>query len=108
MSVQAEQVPCWSVTCDQCGEGDADGGAFHYGSRVEAVEAVQGAEWVVTDSGAAFCRSCWEEGCETVPCSACGAQVEHPCHEAHEGVLRLPCGSRVEAWAAARREAPDA
>jgi hypothetical protein len=61
MSIAANEKVCWTLLCDSCGEGDDTeyGGICHYGSREEAVKAVEGNDWVVTGD-LAFCGSCIE------------------------------------------------
>ncbi len=62
MPIEANKVICWEPRCDQCGEGDNSeyGESFHYESRAEAVQAVEGADWIVTESGAVICGCCIE------------------------------------------------
>ena len=63
MGVEAMEVVCWTVTCDQCGENDSTewDAHFHYASREEAVREVEVAEWKVREDGKVFCFECSEE-----------------------------------------------
>lgn len=101
MAIVEELRPCWTVTCDHCGDGDDDeyGGHTHWGSEREARDAVDG-DWVTLDDGRLLCMSCWEgEIPDEVPCPRCGAAVGATCvGEAH---WTPTCEERIEAWAVA-------
>lgn len=61
MSIKANEKVCWEPFCDSCGEGDEMeyGNTYHYGSYVEALNAVEGAGWIVRGD-LAFCGGCIE------------------------------------------------
>jgi hypothetical protein len=63
MPLTENSRPCWVPTCDTCGDGDNSeyGGSFHYDSRGQAVEAVEGVDWTVHDDGRLECFGCREE-----------------------------------------------
>jgi hypothetical protein len=70
MGLSIEQKPCWTVVCDQCGEGDnADyGGCLHHHDEAAARESAQSMDMVVLADGRALCLECFEDLRAKVPC----------------------------------------
>lgn len=68
MGVRVEAQPCWTITCDTCGEGDNAeyGGHFHYGSESEAKQAVRDADWRENADGTLICDACIDNAKEAM------------------------------------------
>jgi len=83
--------PCWSPTCDSCGEGDnyEYGGSFHYSSEAEAIDAVK-IDWHHTSGGAWLCISCCDQSLE-VACPKCSVEKDVPCTFGM-------CAERIDRW----------
>lgn len=67
MIVCAEH-PCWTATCDNCGEGDNVewAGSFHYETEATLLNALTEADWKVfrNEDGTLrylICPDCWEQ-----------------------------------------------
>lgn len=101
-----ETRPCWTITCDCCGDGDDNefGGHVHWESEEAARREVETSDWATLADGRLVCEICWDEVIpDEVACPRCGAAVGEPCvyPEADWAGRVVTCDERIEAWAAA-------
>lgn len=81
MSIQIEQHPCWTITCDRCDEaiGDPDyGSTTHYESEASARADAQNQDWV-EHLGKWLCCGCAEDAPNEIVCPLCGAAEFEDC-----------------------------
>ncbi len=107
MSLTVEDKPCWTVTCDVCGEGDGGDDPvshFHYPTADEARKAVRGMDWWESKDGKHACYGCVEGGVDEIACPKCDAASDEPCRIESEPPFswQAPCDERIAAWFAAR------
>lgn len=101
--IQVEQTPCWTITCDHCGEGDNSeyGGHFHHPSEATAREALAEQDWLEAPGGILLCATCRDEGTvDAIACPTCEAPPNSECADPHGGRASSPCEARPLALAA--------
>jgi len=110
MGIAEEQMPCWLITCDRCGEGDGgdEHSGYHWPSEREARQQVKDSDWIELPDGRLLCMSCWEDEIpDEVACPRCAAPVGELCRRPDVGWVPT-CDERIAAWAAANPPDPAA
>lgn len=97
--IEQQQKPCWTITCDLCGQGDNSEYETHYhwDTREQAVENARDSDWLIGDGNVTICLYCLEGAAVPVACPTCGVHENQECADPHGGRALLPCPGRIAA-----------